>query len=197
MSTHVYRLTLTFNVAGQFGQSIFHYKFEDGGYTTSAIAADALIDAWIAANIPNFDNLYPDDVLLLSLKARLVDAPGGFEAFEPLGSPRPGARTGPTSVSGVAPVAIFYPPDTNRKRGRWFIPGISDLDMVSGILTDAYVSAINTKLGDVFDDITLAGGGAPVAQFCIYDRKNKTSFVPVLILLSDRIGTLRRRQVPA
>src|SRR5215831_4430145 len=137
-SSGIYRMTLTWNISGQFGQSIFHWHFDDSGFATSEGAAHALLDAWLAANSPTFAGFYPGSTSLLSLKGRLEITPGGFEAFEPLGTPLAGTRVGSTSTSAPSPCAIFYPLDTSRKRGRWFIPGISDDDIVDGKYTAGY-----------------------------------------------------------
>jgi hypothetical protein len=193
---NVYRMTLTWSLGLQFAQSIFHWEFDDSGFATTQGAADALITAWGTAYIPSFAGFYPADTALLSLKARLVTAPGGFEAFEPVAPPLAGTRAGTLPTSAPSPVAIFYPLDTSRKRGRWFIPGVSDTDLTDGKFTAAYITAIDTLLGTQFDDISLVGGGAPTAKFVIYDRKDKTWFSPVFNKLSDHVGTLRRRQRP-
>lgn len=197
MPTNVYRQTLTWDIAGQFGQSIFHWRFDDSGFSTSAAAANALNIAWDTAYDPSFAGFYPDSVTLLNLKARKVSGTGGFESFNPLVTPLVGLRSGVLACAGPSPVAIFYPVDTNRRRGRWFIPGITDDDIVHGRFAGTYEADINTLLGTQFDDLTLVGGGAPTAEFIIYDPKFGVQFAPVLNLLSATVGTLRRRQRPS
>jgi hypothetical protein len=197
MADQVYRQVLTFNCAGQFAQSIFHWKFEDSGFATTAAAALALLTAWDAAYSGTFPDFFTIDTTVLSQRARRVSAAGGFEELAFFAGPPAGTRAGVTSVAGVCPVAVFYPLDTSRKRGRWFIPGVSSDDLINGRYTVGYKSDINALLGTQFDDLNLVGGGAPVAKFVVYDRVHKTSFVPVLNKLSDTPGTQRRRQRPA
>jgi hypothetical protein len=197
MATQVYRMTLTWNIGGQFAQSIFHWRFDDSGFTTSAAAASALNVAWDTAYDPSFAGFFPNDTSLLSLKSRKVSELGGFEAFNPLVAPLAGTRGGQLSCSAPNPVATFFPVDGNRRRGRWFLPGVSDDDVINGRMVPAYVTAINALLGTQFDDLTLVGGGGPTAEFIIYDPKFGAQFKPVLIKLADKVGTLRRRQRPA
>ena len=190
-------MTPTWNVGGQFAQSVWHWRFDDSGFTTSAAAAEALNAAWEAAYDPSFAFFYPAAVSLLSLKTRLVSHLGGFEAFNPFVTPIAGTRAGTMSCSAPSPVCIFYPTDTNRRRGRWFIPGVSDDDITDGRYTQAFITDINTLPGTQFDDLTLTGGGAPVAEFIVYDPKFGSQFKPVKNMLSLRLGTLRGRQRPA
>lgn len=197
MASRVYQMVISTNVAGQFCQSIFHWKFEDSGYTSTFAAAQALNERFIATKAGSLKNCCPTATSFLSFKSRLVQASGGFEHIAPIAAGETGNRPGDVSVSGLSAVVVFYPSTNSPIRGRWFIPGLSDTDVEGGILTEDYKSDLATSLNTVFDPMTLVGGGAPEATFCLYNRVAKLPYTgDISWLLSDKVGTQRRRQRP-
>jgi hypothetical protein len=198
MATHVYELTLSYNNSGQFSQNILHYQFDDAGFASTYLAANALISAWNTGQRINLQTVLPAGTKILSIKSRRVTGGGGFEAIELGISTWVGARTGNASVSAVSPVIIHYPATTNnRNRGKTYWPGVADADLIDGKYSTAYQTAVATACGLVFDDLVLTGGGAPTAAFGIYNQKTGIFTVASIHRLSPVVGTLRRRQRPA
>lgn len=197
MATHTYQLIPTFNCAGQFAQSIFHYQFDDAGFTTTKGAAQALINAFDTAQRTRLRGCLPSDTTLIAYRARQINAVGGFNAYTPISSTNAGTRTGTQSASALNPVVIFYPLVPSQGRGKWFIPGISESDIEEGRYTSTYTAAITTILADLFDNLTLTGGGGPTAQFGWYSRGSNAFRIPNNIALSLNLGTQRRRMRPA
>lgn len=195
--SNTYQFVWNFNSGGQFASNIFHWNFDDSGFGTSRAAAEALLTAWATRDLVHYRNMLPGAVTFLSIKARLVGHAGGFEAVEVSAPGVTGNRAGNMQASGIAPVLIHYPFLNGKLRGRTFLPGLSDLDCDGGYYTAAYRAAIVTATANMFDDLTLVGGGAPVASFGLYSR-DSGDFTPCGIpKLSDMVGQVRRRQVPA
>jgi hypothetical protein len=141
--------------------------------------------------------MHPTDVTLLSYKARQVNGTGGFEASEVATGSVVGTRTGTLSASGLSPVLIAYPSNNARARGRVFLHGVSEADVIDGVFTNAFKTAVATHAGPMLATINLVGGGSPPASYVIYNRVLKTGLLTSDIFLSDDLGTIRRRQVPA
>lgn len=197
MALHVYQLIPSFNCAGQFAQSIWHWQFDDAGFTTTKVAAQALTTAFDSARRTNLRGCLPTDVTLISYRARQINAQGGFNAFQPVSATNAGTRTGTQSATALNPVAVFYPLNPLHGRGKWFIPGISEADIEDGIYTQTYIGAINAILGTIFDDLTLVGGGGVTAVFGWYSRSANAFRTPIRNELSLNLGTQRRRMRPA
>jgi hypothetical protein len=197
MATRVYSLVVNSSAAGQFCSNVLHYQFDDSGYATTQAAANALIDAWDTNSRTALRTILPADTSLLSLRSRLVNGVGGFEAVKILTAPVVGLRAGAQSASGLSPVLIQYAANNDKRRGRWFLPGVSEADCVDGIFTAAYKVAVAAQITTLFQNITLAGGGAPTAEKVIYDRVHRDGTLIEWIELSDVLGTVRRRQLPA
>jgi len=197
MATHTYQLIPTFNCAGQFAQSIWHYQFDDAGFVTTKSAASALIDAFDSARRTALRACLPSDTTLIAYRARQIQATGGFNAYLPISSSNAGTRTGTQSASALNPVVVHYPLTPSHGRGKWFIPGISESDIQDGRYSTTYLSAITTQLATLFDPVTLSGGGNPTATFGWYSRGANAFRTPVLSLLSFNLGIQRRRMRPA
>jgi hypothetical protein len=197
MATHIYQLTPSFNCAGQFAQSVFHYQFDDAGFTTTKAAASALITAFDTAKRTALRAFLPSDTTLISYRANQIQAAGGFNAYVPITSTNAGTRTGTQSASALNPVVVHFPLVPSQGRGKWYVPGISETDIEDGRYTDAYVSAINTLLTTFFGDLTLVGGGAPTAQFGWYSASANAFRLPQISVLSVNLGIQRRRMRPA
>lgn len=197
MASHVYQLIPSFNCAGQFAQSVFHYQFDDAGFDTTKAAASALISAFDTAKRTSLRAFLPTDTTLISYRARSIKSVGGFNAYTPISSTNAGTRSGTQSASALNPVVIHYPLVPSQGRGKWFIPGISETDIEDGRFTNAYVSAIIALLTTFFGDLTLTGGGSPVANFGWYSASTNSFIRPTLSSLSLNLGTQRRRMKPA
>lgn len=197
MATHVYQLIPSFNCAGQFAQSVFHYQFDDAGFTTTKGAAQALINAFDAARRTSLRACLPTDTALISYRARAINSVGGFNAFTPINATNAGTRAGTQSASALNPVVIHYPLVPSHGRGKWFIPGVSETDIESGRYTTGYASAIETILSSIFDPLTLTGGGGPTATFGWFSRGSSAFRTPTSSHLSLNLGTQRRRMRPA
>jgi hypothetical protein len=197
MAVENYSLVLNFNSAGQFASSVHHWKFDDSGYSTTQAAANALITAWLAGKKAALVAMLPTDVTLLSIRSRRIQSAGGFEAVQVVSSGNVGTRTGAQSASALCPCVIFYPVANSKLRGRWFLPGVSETDVVDGIFTAAYKTAISTNIPTILTNLTLAGGGTPSASMVVFTRASFTGNLIDQFQLSSLLGTQRRRQLPA
>jgi len=125
-----------------------------------------------------------------------VSQAGGFEAFTPLTTANTGTRTGTQSASGLNPCIIHYPTNLALARGRTFLPGVSETDVEDGYYTSAFRAAMVTNLSTLFDTLTLTGGGSPVATFGYFRRPSKVFVALADSILSENLGTQRRRMKP-
>jgi len=197
MATHTYQLRINYNAQNQFATNILHYGFDDSGFGSSAAAALALCNAWDTANRTLLKNILPTTTTILSLKARALNMTGGFEGFLALPASQTGARTGNVAASGVSPLVILVPTVEPSGKGKSFLPGVTDTDLVDGEYQTGYVTAFNTNKHLYTDNLVLTGGGAPTAIPGIYSRKTLTLNAIKAVELGPVFGTQRRRQRPS
>lgn len=197
MATRTYELIPSYNTAGQFAQSVWHWQFDDAGFTTTKAAATALINAFDAARRTTLRACFPTDVTIISYRARLRGGVGGFNAFVPVTSTNDGTRAGTQSASALNPVVIFFPLNPAHGRGKWFVPGVSETDIQDGRFTNAFQSAMITNLDTLFDPLTLTGGGGPTATFGWFSQAANAFRLATSAILSLNLGTQRRRMRPA
>lgn len=196
MAEHVYSLIISYNTAGQFAQNVLHWKFEDGGFTTTKAAAEALQAAFDAARRTTLRACLPTDVSLVSYRGSRVDGGGGFEAFSPITGSVAGTRAGTQSASALNPVIVTAPATNIPARGKIFLPGVSETDIADGKFTEAFKGAMLTNLSTLLDPVTLSGGGNPSAIYG-WIRGPGVTFIPgVTTWLSMNLGTQRRRMRP-
>lgn len=124
--------------------------------------------------------------------------PGGFEAIKLL-SGVSGLRTGNLGATAPSPVAVLFPTGNAKPRGRVFLPGVTDLDLIDGEYTSTFRSNFATHAVMFVNTVVLAGGGTPTATPVVYSRKTSpgSSYTVEYVRLSDMVGTQRRRQRPA
>lgn len=197
MATRTYQLIPSFTTAGQFAQSVWHWSFDDALFTTTKDAATALINAFDAARRTTLRACIPADATLISYRARLQGAVGGFNAYVPIISTNTGTRSGAQSASALNPVVILFPLNPAHGRGKWFVPGVSETDIEDGRFTSAFQSAMATNLQTLFDPLTLTGGGGPTATFGWYSESANAFRTMTDAILSLNLGTQRRRMRPA
>lgn len=197
MAANTYRVTVAYNVEGQFATNSFHWNFDDAGYASSALAASALISRWIAVKLAHLQNLLSTHVTLLTVKARRVTGAGGFEAIDNLAPGTTGAIAGILQNAGVGPVIVCYPLGNGKQRGRVFLPGMSAVQCTNGVISEAFKTGTQTDVDSLFTSMVLVGGGTPTATSVIFKSSVPQSSVTVdQTFLSDTLGTQRRRQVP-
>lgn len=198
MATHAYSLIPSYTSGGQFCQNVLHYQFDDSGYTDTAAAALALINAFDTANTTKLKNLCTVHTDILSYRSRNLTLGGGFEAIKLL-SGVSGLRTGNLGATAPSPCAILFPTGNAKPRGRCFLPGVTDLDLIDGEYTSTFRSNFLAQAVLFTNALTLAGGGTPVATPIIYSRKTTpgTAYTVEYVRLSDMVATQRRRQRPA
>lgn len=196
MALHVYSMAITSNIAGKFATSVIHWSFEDSGYATTAQAAQALNDAWVLAAKNPWTLMHPTDSTLLSIKSRCVSAPGGFESVTLFSSGNVGQRSGTTSVAALSPVLISYEINDGPHRGRLFLHGVSETDVVDGRLTNGFKNVVNGQGAIVLGNLTLVGTGSPTAVNVIWDRAARVGRLKIRAVVSDLLGTIRARQRP-
>lgn len=198
MANNTYRLTISYNTAGQFAQNVLHYRFVDDAFVTSAQAAAALNDAFALHCGTPLKNALSEHTQVLSYKSRLISSPGGFEAVKLGAGGDIGARTGDLSASGLAPLIRFLTIGVPPKSGRMFLPGVSDDDCDDSFITSTLATDLQA-LADVLDDnITLVGGGSPVATPVLRTVSPVVDSIPISICVPcSWLATQRRRQRPA
>jgi len=196
MADSCYSLITNMNCGGQFAVNVFHYHFDDAGFLSTSAAAHALITSWITSIKPAYIAIIPNETTILSIRSRKVSAVGGFEFLQPLTTANVGLRTGVLMASGVSPLLIFLPLNNAKQRGKCFLPGITNDDLVDGCIIDTYRSAVESHYSALISSITLTGGGGPTAVPVIYSRKNNTWQGIDAVYLSMKIGRQRRRQLP-
>jgi len=198
MASNVYALALNWNSTGQFCTNVLHYVFDDSGFVSTAAAAKALNNAWDATGKAPWLAMLPDVVTLLSAKARKATGVGGFEAVTLYGAGVTGTRAGGISASGISPVIVHFPLNRIKGRGKTFLPGVRESDVSAGVFTSSFESALDTQIPLAFQDLTLAGGGAPTAEFVVKQTSGSPGWWAVAeSQLSDLVGQQRRRQRPA
>lgn len=198
MASNLYTLALNWNSAGQFCTNVLHYVFDDSGFSTTAGAAQALINRWIAVAETPWLAMLPDQVSFLSIKARRTKGGGGFEAVTLVSAGTVGTRVGGISASGIAPVLIHYPSGRSAGRGRTFLPGVRETDVSAGVYTAAFQGAVATAINTAFADLVLVGGGAPTAEFVVKQNSGSPGWWAVAeTMLSDLVGQMRQRQRPS
>lgn len=198
MSVSVYRLSIQYNTAGQYAQNVLHYQFDDSLFTNSVLAAAALNNAWNTHCAGALKDCLSTHTQILSLKSRKLTGGGGFEAVRLGVAGDIGTRTGDLSASGLAPVIRFITNATPPITGRIFLPGISDTDATDGFISAPYFTDMTTLAGVLDDNLTLSGGGAPVATPGIQSFSPVRIFTPITIgVPSPYLSTQRKRQRPA
>lgn len=198
MAENTYRLTISYNTAGQFAQNVLHYRFEDSGFATTVAAATALNNAFSTHCTGPLKDALSEHARILSYKSRRVTSSGGFEAVK-LGVPGDiGNRTGDLSASGLAPLIRFICTGVPAKSGRIFLPGVSDDDCDDGYCTPTYFTDL-TSLATALDDVlTLTGGGAPTASPVLLSHSPVLASIPISVAVPcSFLATQRRRQRPA
>jgi hypothetical protein len=198
MATHTYSLVASYVSGGQFAQNVLHYQFDDAGFSDTAAAALALCNAFDTANTTHLKNLLPTSVNIASYRARNLVMGGGFEAVKVMALV-PGLRAGNMQVSAVSPVAVLFPTGNAKPRGRVFIPGATDNDLIDGEWTSTFRADFVTHGVMFTNTFVLTGGGGPTASPVVFSRKTSpgSSYLVEYVRLSDMPGTQRRRQRPA
>jgi hypothetical protein len=198
MAQQTYRLTISYNTAGQFAQNVLHYEFDDALYADTTLAANALNNAFNTHCTGALKDALNINTKILSYKSRRITAVGGFEAIRLGTITDVGNRAGDLSASGLAPLIRFITNDVPVRTGRMFLPGVSDNDSTDGYLTAAFFTDL-TDLANVLDDsLTLVGGGAPTATAVIWSTAPVKVAIPISIAVpSPYLATQRRRQRPA
>lgn len=194
MALNTYALVVSYNCAGQFAQNVFHYQFDDATFPTSQQAAGDLITKWDTANRTILRSVLSSSVLIVGYKAGRVSSAGGFESHATVSTVNAGTRSAGISAQGLAPCFIHYPVNLSLGRGRTFLPGISEVDIESGIFTSSFVTAAQTAAGTMFDPLTMTGGGQ--ATFGYFRQPQKVFVAIPESRLSMNLGTQRRRMRP-
>lgn len=198
MADETYRLTISYNSAGQFAQNVLHYELDDHLFSDTVAAANALINAWDTHCTTALLNALSLHTTVLSYKARRITTHGGFEAVKLLTAGTVGARTGDLSASGLAPYLRFITNNVPPIQGRLFLPGCSDSDCINGFMQAGYQAPLLTLADKLDDALTLTGGGAPTATPVVRTVSPVRDSIPVhACVASPVLSTQRRRQRPA
>lgn len=196
MADQVYSLAINWDAKGQFCTNVLHYRFDDSAFNSTFGAAQSLTNSFIAAKVATLLDMVPDSVTLLSMRARRVSAIGGLECTTLIVAGTTGTRTGPMAVAGVGPCIVLYEIANGKRRGRIFLPGITESDCNMGVIIGSAQANLVTKTATLIGNLTLVGGGAPTAHLCIYHRQTHTGFLLDGAGPSLTVATQRRRQLP-
>lgn len=198
MASNTYRLTISYNCAGQFAQNVLHYRFDDSGFATTVAAAEALNNAFNTHCSGPLKDALSSHVQILSYKARRVTGVGGFEAVKLGVAGDVGNRTGDLSASGLSCMIRFICNGVPAKSGRMYLPGVSDSDAVDGYCSAALFTDL-TDLANALDDtLTLTGGGSPTATPVLLTHQPIEDSIPISVAVPvSWLVTQRRRQRPA
>jgi hypothetical protein len=197
MAANTYRLTISYNTAGQFAQNVLHYRFSDDGFATTVQAADALNNAFNTHCVGPLKDALSLHTQILSLKSRRILAAGGFEAVKLGVAGDIGNRTGDLSASGLAPLIRFITNNVPVITGRMFLPGLSDDDGLDGYISPALATDLQDLANALDDPLTLTGGGSPVATPVVVSRSPVVASIPVQVCVPcSFLATQRRRQRP-
>src|SRR6478672_1625564 len=159
MAAHTYRLTISYNSAGQFAQNVLHYRFDDSGFQTAVQAAAALNNAFNTHVSGDLKNALSVHTQILSYKSRKIEGGGGFEAVLLGVGGDIGTRVGDLSASGLAPLIRFITNNVPPVTGRMFLPGVSDSDCTEGYVAPGYFTDLTDLANKLDDSLTLIGGG--------------------------------------
>jgi hypothetical protein len=197
MATHIYSVSVNYNIAGQFASNILHYQFDDSSYATTATAAQQLLLAVQTQIETKLSNCLSSDSVIMGYKGRCLNQPGGFESVVLIPGGTAGTRPSVTTVAGIGPVIVFMPTANGKLRGRMFVPSCPYLDMVCGYIGSVMMSHLATLGTALIGNVTLAGGATPTASPVIYTRKPvKLGTAIQHFKISPMLGQIRRRQVP-
>jgi len=198
MAVHTYQLIISGTIAGQFCQNIFHYKMDDAGYANALIAAQGLLNGWLADDKPaDWLQFCPANYIIRSFKARRVSGGTGPEWVDLSFAGENGERSGDAQVSSTGPVIIWVIEGNFRRKGRTFVPGISITDADGGEITAAALDDFNTAADSFLGEFPADGGGTPDVTFVVAQSDNlATTFEIIDAQISKEIGVQRRRQLP-
>lgn len=198
MAENTYRLTISYNAAGQFAQNVLHYRFDDSLFANTTVSARALITAFDTHCTGALKDALSVHTQILSYKARRVTGVGGFEAVKLGVAGDVGTRTGDLTASGLAPLIRFITNDIPPVSGRMFLPGVSDSDCGDGFIEPPYFTDMTTLADKLDDALTLVGGGGPTATPVIFRHSPVVASSPIHVAVpSPYLATQRRRQRPA
>lgn len=197
MATSTYRLTISYNSAGQFAQNVLHYSFDDSLFTTAIAAAAALNAAFnthVSGQLKAALSLHTQ---ILSYKSRKATGGGGFEAVLLGVAGDIGTRAGDLSASGLAPLIRFITNASPPITGRMYLPGVSDDDCTNGKLESPYFTNLIALATALDDPLTLTGGGAPVATPVVLSRSPIIVSEPITLAVPClNLSSQRKRQRP-
>jgi len=198
MANQTYRLVVTGNAAGQFVQNIFHYRLDDGGFADRLLAAKGLIEGWIAATMHEFWlAMCPDAYILKSVKARRITNGGGPEYVDVSLNGQTGSAGADLQCSANGPVIIWNTEGGARRVGKTFVPGISNANIKTGEITEAFLAELISQADDYRAAFAVVGGGAVLAVLVIPRSNDPATRSTInMVQVSKYLGKQRRRQLP-
>lgn len=192
--SHVYQLaTSLHDQAGNFFQNVFAYELSEGGAATAFGYADALIDRWRIANMPDYLDCFGADVVLDFISAKRITGLGGPSAQQIVQS---GGTQAQASISAglAADIAWQSASPLNRAGHTFMCCGPS-----GGIIGDAigvgYAAVLQTFITDQLTQLALAGGLGN-ADFGLFSRST-TQFNKIDIgQIKPKLTMLNKRTLP-
>lgn len=199
MAVETYELTVSGTLAGQFVQTIMAINVNNTGSSNPFVMANDLLEEFNTAS--GFFELWcdclPTAYDITSARCRRILATGGptqiFLAANLIATT--GTRTGGISTSGVSPLFIWLTTTRPTKTGRTFLPGVSESDIDSMVLSGGVLGAMNA-FGQYFRDGGTIGGGSDTWTGSIYRRLLAAADDVTNFRVSPVIGNLRRRLRP-
>lgn len=194
---NVYQLTISGNAAGQFMQTILHFRLSEAGTNTPFSWARHCIDEFVSNLQADFVAPLCQEYNMTSYRCRRVTGGGGPTAIKTLGpGVVVGGRAGTLGETALACV-IDFPAVVNAKNvtGKIFMAPINGDDITDNLFATTLTNDVATFGGDLLTPITMASGFGTMT-YTIFNRAHGVDGLPLGSYVSPVPGTQRRRLHP-
>jgi len=192
MANDVYALIIRGTCSGEFWETVQHYQSTVANAGNPVVIADALITGFRASVENDFLQLLGDDNFVLGYSARRVNNGGSPNVMRPI-TPAAGSISSTSCTAALAYLIVSeYSHSGQFKTGKWFIPGIPEVNLVG----NGYTAGAITDVGTVITDNAAIAGGGDTFTWGVWSRTYNLFFTPQYAHLSAKVGVQRRRLLP-
>lgn len=197
MAVDVYQLNLRATCAGQFVETVLHYKDINTSWADPYSAAAALIGRWQATLQAKWLACLPSDYILGAYACARVNNGGGSSSVSAIGEAA-GTWGSNAILSGMGAVIQSDYYDGRHETARWrsgriFLPGLPDGVVSNNRLGTSYISAVQTLISQLTASMGVTYYGF---TYCVYSRGLDWVFDPLNLERGIKLGTQRRRYRP-
>jgi len=191
MATDVYQLVVRGTCAGEFWETVQHYKTSVTGAIDPVTTAGRLIEGFRNNVMDLLTVIRAADSYVTGFSAKRVNNGGSPTVMLPI-VPVPGDVGGTSASSALAYLIVSeYTFSSHFRTGRWFIPSIPEANLVgnsytAGAITD--VGAVVVANSAFTETETFVWG--------VWSRTHSDFFTPTYAHLSAKVGVQRRRLLP-